>query len=96
MARVVVTQTARTDLDRLIRTHQLPASTRSRVRSAIEPLGAYPLLGRALTERWAAFRVVLGPWPWMLVLYVYDESTNVVAVVSIQDSRSSNAATGGR
>lgn len=93
MATVVVTEAAQADLQRLIRTHTLPASTRERVRASIEPLRTYPLLGRALLDRWANFRVVLGPWPWMLIVYVYDEAIDRVAVATLQDSRSARAAT---
>ena len=95
MATVVVTETARDDLDRLIRVQSLPASTRDRVRSSLEPLRTFPRLGRALEGRWDRFRVILGPWPWMLLVYLYDESEDLVAVVTIQDSRSASAATSG-
>ncbi len=93
MAGLVVTETAREDLDRLIRTRSLPPSTRARVRSAIEPLRLFPELGRALSGGWSGFRVVLGPWPWMLVIYVYEPATDRVAVVTIQDAREARAAT---
>lgn len=93
MATVVVTETARADLDRLIRTHALPPSTRTRVRAAVEPLGRFPLLGRALAGQWTGFRVVLGPWPWMLLVHMHDEATDRVVLVTIQDSRSARAAT---
>jgi plasmid stabilization system protein ParE len=93
MASVVVTATATADLERLIRAHSLPPSTRERTRSSIEPLRRFPLMGRALMGRWSDFRVILGPWPWMLVVYVYDEATDVVAIVAIQDSRSAGAVT---
>ena len=96
MATVVVTATARADLERLIRTHSLPASTRERTRSAIEPLRRFPRMGRALMGRWRDFRVILGPWPWMLVVYVYDDATDVVAIVAIQDSRSAGTMTSER
>lgn len=42
------------------------------------------------------FRFVLGPWRWMLIVYAYDEVEDTVAVVTIQDGRSSTAATSGR
>lgn len=93
MATVVVTQTAKADVERLIRTNNLPASTRDRVKASLAPLATYPLLGRALLGRWAGFHVVLGPWPWMLVIYAYDEAIDQVAVVTIQDSRTARAAT---
>ncbi len=35
------------------------------------------------------YRFVLGPWRWMLVVYVRDEDLDRVAIVSIQDARRS-------
>jgi hypothetical protein len=96
MARVVVTETARTDLRAMIRTHSLPASTLERVRAALAPPADYPRLGPELGGRWHSFRFVLGPWPWMLLVYTWDEAADVVAVVTIQDARSAKAATGER
>lgn len=93
MSRVVVTHTARADLDSLIRTHNLPESTRDRVKASVEPLGTFPLLGRGLLGRWAGLRVVLGPWPWMLLVYSHDERTDVVSLVFIHDARSAGSAT---
>jgi plasmid stabilization system protein ParE len=96
MATVVVAETAKADLDAMILTHSLPASTRDRVRTALGSLGAFPLLGPALTGRWQGLRFILGPWPWMLLIYEYDASNDRVSVVTIQDSRSARAATGQR
>lgn len=96
MATVVVAESAHVDLNALVLTHGLPASTTDRVRKALEPLGSFPLLGPALDGRWQGFRFILGPWPWMLLVYAYDEGTDQVAVVTIQDSRSARAATAAR
>lgn len=96
MATVVLARSAVVDLDDLIVTHSLPATTRQRVRTSLEPLASFPLLGPALTGRWQGFRFILGPWPWMLVVYVYDEGSDQVAVVTIQDARSARAATSQR
>lgn len=93
MARVVVAQRARTDLAHLIRTRSLPADTASRVRASIQPLASFPQIGKRLTGRWRGLRVILGPWPWMLIVYVYDEPTNTVAIVAIHDARSASSAT---
>ncbi len=95
MARIVVTETARGDLQAMILTHSLPASTTERVRASLAPLAVFPRLGAQLGGRWEPFRFVLGPWPWMLLVYLWDEGTDVVAVVTIQDARSAAAATGG-
>ncbi len=96
MAVVVVARRARSDLAQLITTRGLPANTRERVRASIEPLASFPQIGKRLTGRWRGFRVVLGPWAWMLVVYVYDETTNTVTVVAIHDARTMSSATTGR
>jgi hypothetical protein len=49
-------------------------------------------MGRALEGHWQPFRFLLGPWRWLLIVYSYDEPTDVVLVVTIQDARSSSAA----
>jgi plasmid stabilization system protein ParE len=89
---VVLARSAVEDLDDLIVTHSLPATTRQRVRTSLEPLAAFPLLGPALTGRWDGFRFILGPWPWMLLIYICDEGSDQVSVVTIQDARSARAA----
>ena len=91
MTDVVVTPAALDDLEQLIRTHSLPADTRGRVRRSLAPLELFPLLGAALEGRWAGFRFLLGPWRWMIVVYVYDEPNDRLAVVTIQDARAARS-----
>ena len=67
-----------------------------RVRNAIRPLAEFPLLGQALVGAWEGYRFVLGPWPWMLVVYEYDDRRDQVSIVTIQDARSAQAATSDR
>ena len=93
MAAVVVSRTARDDLERLIRTHSLPGSTRERVRRSIEPLADFPTLGTQLEGRWSSFRFILGTWRWMIILYEYGGEADRVVVITIQDGRSSAAPT---
>jgi plasmid stabilization system protein ParE len=93
MARIVVAQRARTDLAELIQTRSLPADTASRVRASIERLASFPQTGKLPTGRWRGFRLILGPWPWMLIVYLYDEPTNTVAIAAIHDARSASSAT---
>jgi plasmid stabilization system protein ParE len=88
VARVVVAESARADLNALVLSHSLPASTQARARTSLRPLATFPLLGPALTGRWHGFRFILGPWPWMLLVYVYDGAADQVSVVTVQDSRS--------
>ena len=77
-------------------THSLPSDTLARVSKSIEPLAQFPLLGASLEGRWHNYRFVLGPWRWMLIVYAYDGDTDVVAIATIQDTRSSTAATATR
>ena len=93
MSRVLVAPAAAPALARLITTHTLPADTSSRVRRSIEPLERFPLLGASLEGRWRDFRFILGPWRWMLIVYAYADEADVVAVVTIQDGRTSSAPT---
>jgi plasmid stabilization system protein ParE len=91
---VIVTPEAEAALDRLIKTHSLPADTRERLRRSIKPLESFPYLGRDLDgEGFAGLQFVLGPWRWMVVVYEYDVSTNTIGVLSVQDAHSSSAAT---
>lgn len=93
MARVVVTPAALEDLERLIRTHSLPVDTRERARRSLEPLERFPLLGAELEGCWRGFRFLLGPWRWMIVVYVYDAAEDRVAIVTIQDGRAARSPT---
>jgi plasmid stabilization system protein ParE len=96
VATVVVTPTALADLDNLIRTLSLPSDTRDRLKRSLRPLTRFPRLGAPLEGRWSDFRFVLGPWRWMLIVYVFDEATDRVAIVTIQDARSAPSATSAR
>ncbi len=96
MSRILVAPAALDDLERLIATHTLPADTPVRVRKSIEPLADFPLLGASLDGRWRDFRFLLGPWRWLLIVYAYDRDSDVVAVVTMQDARSSTAVTAAR
>lgn len=91
MTRVEVSRTAAADLEGLIRTHSLPKNTKQRLKRALRPLGRFPRLGPELGGRWSGLRLVLGPWRWMLIVYVYFENEDRVVVVTIQDARSSQA-----
>jgi hypothetical protein len=93
MAKVVVTPTAVDNLDTLVRTLSLPRNARDRVKSSLRPLSRFPKLGAPLEGRWADFPFILGPWRWMLIVYVYDEAADRVSVVTVEDARSAAAAT---
>ncbi|MCP9484622.1 MAG: type II toxin-antitoxin system RelE/ParE family toxin [Gaiellaceae bacterium MAG52_C11] len=99
MARVEVSPAAAEDLARLRVTHRLPADTNARVRRSIRSLGRFPRLGTALegagleARGWEGFRFVLGPWRWMIIVYDVYEDEDRVVIATIQDGRSSTAAT---
>ena len=86
MARLEVTNAAVEDLARLIRSHSLPANTPARFRRSLEPLATFPMIGAELGGRWKGFRFVLGPWRWMIAVYVLLDDDRVV-VVTVQDGR---------
>lgn len=96
MASVELALAAIEDLDALIITHSLPADTRSRVARSLRALQDFPLLGAPLEGRWERVRFVLGPWRWLILVYVFIEREDRVVVVTIQDARSSAAATAAR
>ena len=93
MADVELARSAVEDLDRLIAVLSLPSNTRERVRRSLAPLADFPRLGPELTGRWSGMRFLLGPWRWMLLVYEYDETADRVVILTIQDARSSSAAT---
>jgi hypothetical protein len=92
VARVELAVAAVEDLDGLVRTHTLPSNTRARVARSLRALERFPLMGPALGGHWEGFRFLLGPWRWMLLVYVFIEAEDRVVVVTIQDARSSTAA----
>jgi hypothetical protein len=93
VAEIRVSAVAIEDLDRMIITHSLPGDTKARVKRSLRALQHFPRLGRELDGPWKPFRFILGPWRWLLIVYVYDEQDDVVLIAMIQDARSSSAAT---
>ena len=91
MARVELSDVAAEDLARLILSHSLPSDTRERVKRSLRPLEQFPRMGPELSDRWSGLRFVLGPWRWMILVYVVVEEAERVVVVTIQDGRSSRA-----
>ena len=93
MTRVELSLAAVEDLDRMVITHSLPADTRERVKRSLAILEEFPSVGRALEGRWQGLRLLIGPWRWLLFVYLHDEREGRVVVVTVQDARSSSAAT---
>ena len=93
MTRVELAATAVEDLDAMIVTHSLPATTRERVKRSLRSLEVAPRIGPELGGSWGGFRFILGPWRWMILVYTYIEDEDRAIVVTVQDARSSSAAT---
>jgi hypothetical protein len=93
MAAVELARDAVVSLDALIRTHSLPSDTRARVAKSLRAVEQFPAIGPQLAGRWDGFRFVLGPWRWMLLIYVHLADEDRVVVVTIEDARSATAAT---
>lgn len=92
MARAEISAAALEDLERLIASHSLPADTRERARRSLGHLERFPLLGPALSGRWEGFRFLLGPWRWLIMVYVYVEEDDRVVVVTVHDGRAAATA----
>lgn len=87
MAQIRLAAAAVEDLRELILTHELPPDTPQRVARRLRALGRFPELGPALGGRWASTRYVLGPWSWLVIVYEYEQSTDTVIVLTMQDAR---------
>jgi plasmid stabilization system protein ParE len=94
VARVELSAAAVEDLERLLVTHSLPADTKERVQKSLRHLERFPRLGQELGGRWSGFRFLLGPWRWLVLVYLYLEDEDRVVVVTVQDGRSSRAPRG--
>jgi plasmid stabilization system protein ParE len=93
VAQVIVAPHALRDVDAAISALGLPDDTWARIARSLRTLETFPLAGTELGGRWAPTRFVLGPWPWMILLYSYEESSNRVVVVAMHDGRSAASAT---
>lgn len=90
---MLLSEVAVEDLDQLIVANSLPSDARDRVKRSLRILERFPQAGSKLSGRWDRFRFVLGPWRWMLFVYLYDEDGDRVIIVTVQDARSATSAT---
>lgn len=74
-------------------TLNLPEDTWARIARSLRTLETFPLAGAELGGNWAPARFVLGPWPWMILLYRYEDSSDRVYVIAMHDGRSATSAT---
>ena len=92
MPAIEVTRLARDELRDLIETRQLPADTRDRISRTLLALEEFPRAGKQLSGVWRDCRALIGPWGWLIVVYMYFETENRVVVVGFHDARTSTAA----
>jgi len=93
MAQLEWSEDALLGLDRLRLTHNLPADTRARIEASAAPLARFPRLGpelRVLPDT-GELRFLIGPWPWLVIVYLYFEAEDRVVVVSTEDGRAATA-----
>lgn len=93
MSIIEVTRLAREDLRELIEKRRLPADTRERVSRSLLTLEEFPRAGKRLSGPWRDCRALIGPWGWLIVVYMHIESEDRVIVVAFHDARTSEAAT---
>jgi plasmid stabilization system protein ParE len=96
LAELIVTPRAEQDVEETIANLNLPDDTWARIGRSLRLLENFPRAGRALEGDWSAARFLLGPWPWMILLYRYDERSERVFLVAAHDARSATSATGPR
>ena len=93
MTTIEVTRLARDELRELIETRQLPTDTRDRVSRTLLTLEEFPRAGKQLSGVWRDCRALIGPWGWLIVVYMYIEGEDRVVVIAFHDARTSEAAT---
>jgi hypothetical protein len=93
VAQVVVAPRARRDIDEAISALNLPGDAWVRIGRLLRVLETFPFAGPELAGRWAPTRFVIGPWSWMILLYRYEKSSDLVHVVAMHDGRSAASAT---
>lgn len=95
MATIEVTRLARDELRDLIKSRELPADARARVSRSLLTLEEFPRGGKQLSGVWRDCRALIGPWGWLIVVYMYVEAEERVVVIAFHDARTSAAAIAG-
>jgi hypothetical protein len=93
MAVIEVTRLARDELRELAETRRLPADTGERVSRSLLTLEEFPRAGKQLSGVWRDCRALIGPWGWLIVVYMYIEAEDRVVVIAFHDARTSESAT---
>jgi hypothetical protein len=93
MPRIEWSKNAVSALDQLVLSHSLPIDTRERVKNSLRPLERFPRFGPelAVLSDGIELRFLIGPWPWLVLVYLYDESAQRIVVVSPEDGRAATS-----
>jgi hypothetical protein len=93
MTRLEWSEQAAARVDQLILSHSLPRDTRLRIELSTRVLKRFPRFGPELSRLadGAELRFLIGPWPWLVIVYLYIASENRAVVVSIEDGRAASA-----
>ena len=92
MQAIEVTRQARDELRELIESRKLSADTQDRVARSLLTLEDFPRAGKQLSGVWRDCRALVGPWGWLIVVYIYIESEDRVVVIAFHDARTSDPA----
>jgi hypothetical protein len=92
MPAIEVTRQARDELRELIESRKLPAGTQDRVARSLLTLEEFPRAGKQLSGVWRDCRALVGPWGWLIVVYMYIEPEDRIVVIAFHDARTSDAA----
>jgi plasmid stabilization system protein ParE len=93
MTRLEWSERALSELDQLVLSHHLPPDTRDRIESSARPLERFPRFGPEIGELpdGAELRFLIGPWPWLVIVYLYLEAEDRIGVVAIEDGRAATS-----
>ena len=86
MSAIEVTRQARDELRALIESRGLPADTRQRVARSLLTLEEFPRAGKQLSGVWRDCRALIGPWGWLIVVYMFIEAEGRVVVIAFRTS----------
>jgi len=95
VAGIEVTRLAREELRALVGALDLPDDTRDRVSRSLLTLEQFPSAGKTLGGAWRDCRAIVGPWGWLLIVYMYVERDDQVVVIGFRDGRSGSSVMSG-
>lgn len=95
MSSIEVTRRARDELRALIAALRLPGDTRGRISRSLRTLEQFPRSGKPLSGVWRDCRAIVGPWGWLLIVYMYVEGDDRVVVIGFRDARSGSSVMSG-